>query len=391
MNKKTLAKCLAVISAVIMAGCSSSNTPAETAEDTASAEVTTVSETSAETTAEETTAEETTTEETTTEETTSVETTTEETTAETEAEAPSDMDSEFFDYKLIEDYPASEIPEDMQEKAVKFLKNSDYYAKSQEKIALYECDTDLVKYVDNVEITPLFLNGWQEDFDGDGSEEAFLLVNMPMTYNDSISTERSFLIFSDKNGEMTILDDMTGLYPVVLLDYGEFKHISFGGYGIYGADDHTFLYGVSGGKAKELYGMRGGFVKFGCLLSTYGWQGVGSTMYFDTQKQQYISITGEKVSIEEFRALDTDNITADFLPENDDDIPPSPVRRFGSNYYVLTLGIMDSGTVFVYEDGKLRAADDIALRNNCDGCNGPDDSIENIDLEKALENMKEVQ
>lgn len=385
MNKKALTKCTAFISAVIMTGCSAANTPDETSADTTSAEVTTVSEASSETTSEETTtAEETTISE------TSAETTAEETTIaeETTVEAPSDMSIEFFDYKLIEDYPANEIPEDMQKKAVEFLKNSDYYAKSQENIALYESDTDLAKYVENGGIKPLFLNGWQEDFDKDGSEEAFLLVNMPMTYNDSISTERSFLIFLDKDGEMTILDDMSGLYPVVLLDYGEFKHISFGGYGIYGADDHTFLYGVSGGKAKELYGMRGGFVKFGCFLSTYGWQGTGSTMYFDTEKQQYISITGEPVSLEEFRALDTENITADFFPENEEYIPPVPARRFGNKYYVVIQGIMDSGTVYVYEDGKLSAADGIALRTNSDCYNDSEHSIENIDIDAALENMK---
>ena len=56
MHKRALLKCLAIISAVMMSGCSSSNIPAETVETTLSAEVTTVSET---TTAEETTVSET--------------------------------------------------------------------------------------------------------------------------------------------------------------------------------------------------------------------------------------------------------------------------------------------------------------------------------------------
>lgn len=50
MNRKNLTKCLAMISAVIMTGCSSSEIPAETVETTLSDEVTTVSETYAETT-----------------------------------------------------------------------------------------------------------------------------------------------------------------------------------------------------------------------------------------------------------------------------------------------------------------------------------------------------
>ena len=95
MNKRALTKCIAMISAVIMTGCSSSNTPDEASGDTLSAEVTTVSETTVETTLSETT----TAEETTVSETSAETTVTEETLSESTLDKhfKTDLDINDFD------------------------------------------------------------------------------------------------------------------------------------------------------------------------------------------------------------------------------------------------------------------------------------------------------
>lgn len=383
MNKKTLAKALAVIFAVMITGCSSGNEPVETTAGTTSAEVTaSVSETSAETT-------------TSNETTTSAEiydekTADEEDTADKETydgEALDELSVDFYDYALIEYCRPSHIDWEITSKAEEFLENSEFYSEAMANIAEYEANAELSEYIWDGKIYPNFRDGWQYDFDGDGSEEAFMLVDMP--YKDYTSV-RSFLIFSDKNGNMEILEDLGSLYPVIMLDYGGFKHIGIGGFGSCGAEDHTTLYCVTDSRAKQVYWIRGSFVKFGCFLTTYGWQGSGSTMYFDTEKQQYISISGEDVSLDELRKLDTNNITAEILPENDDNTEQYPISRFGSNYYVATRGIMDSGAVFIYEDGALKQLpDDYGLRISCDS-NDDNNSVRNIDIDAALENMKDV-
>lgn len=236
MNKKTFLSALAVLCAA-MTACTAANDGENNASET---EIVTA-EVSAETTSE------------TTE--TSVETTslstieTSETTALTAAKTtvtenvPEKIsvkaeDMTFTDFAFIEYYKGSKQEDETSEKAIEFLKTTEEYAQSQKYSDFYK--EKYPEYFDeNGVLVPKLHESYTEDYDGDGRDETFLLIDMPYSYDDpntKFSEVYSFLIFIGSNGNAELADYNCGIYTPQLLDYGYNKQLVIGGTGSCGAE-----------------------------------------------------------------------------------------------------------------------------------------------------------
>lgn len=323
-------------------------------------------------------------------ETTTLETTTasetETTAAEEEKYAEVSPDNVFIDYKLIEDYQSTDITSTLGAKAVDFLAESEYYAETEKQLDLFTGEEFKEFFDEGGNIVPKLRAAYPEDYDGDGKTETFILVDMP--FDVGIPVVRSFVIFADSDENMTILSDTCNLYPTELLDYGSFKQIIIGGTGVAGAEDVKLLYGVKDGKAEQLYAIRGSFSKCGCFLSTFGWQGSGDFMYYDTAAEEYRGIAGEEVPLEDIKAMDKDNVLEAFY-EAYDKTGFLGIRLLGGKYYVFTEGVMDFGTVYEYIDGKF------VQTENCEnvrtGWGMTENKVKDIDIDKAFAEMISVE
>lgn len=295
-------------------------------------------------------------------------------------------DNVFIDYEFIEDYQGTTDIGVLAAGAVEFLTESEYYAESTENIGEFTGD-EFKKYFDESgNILPRLQTAYPEDYDGDGSTETFIIVDMP--YMIGVPTERSFLIFADSRGEMTLLSDASGLYEPIMLNYGDFKQITFGGFGTCGADEHNDLYGVVNGKAKELYGMRGSFHKKDCFLSVFGAQGGGAFMYYDTVACEYRAIAGEDIPIEKIKEMDTANSLSEFY-EILDEQGFLYAELIGGRYYVIIQGAMDTGTVYLYENGEFIQTEDCEYVRDSH-YEDVNNVVLDIDITKAIAEMKSV-
>ncbi|MDE5858842.1 MAG: hypothetical protein K2H23_00385 [Oscillospiraceae bacterium] len=289
-------------------------------------------------------------------------------------------DNEFVDFKFIEDYQGTADIGDLADKAVEFLMTTDEYTDAMSKIE--EIDVEFGEpYIKDGKLFPQFETAYPADYDGDGSTETFIMLKMPMRY--SLSLLYRFFIFADSSENMVLLDHTFDIYDTFFLDYGKFKQITFGGEGTAGAEAHCGLYGVENGKAEVLYHDRCSFAKEDCFLSAFGWQGVGDFMYFDTAAQEYRVIDGIDVAIDDIRAMDTEDSLADIL----DDF--WACQLIGGKYYCFITGMMDSGTIYTYGNGRFTLVEDSKVRRSDNLYEMP--KVVDIDIEQAIANMKPVE
>lgn len=306
-----------------------------------------------------------------------------ETTPETSAEItdpPAEMiDTDsvtFYDYKFIENYTGSGDPDEYAEKSVSLLMSTDIYAESMAQFDRIEKEFGEPYLVDG-KIVPQLHSVFPKDYDGDGKTEAFVVWKMPVSpENESYSILRYFLIFEDSAGNLTLLDQVSNLYPTVFLDYGDFKQITFGGAGEYGFQNHNCLFGVKDGTAKNLCAVRGFYHKQDCFLATFGWQNSGSFQFFNAEKGEYIPVASVEVPKETIAEMDTEGI-----------FDVDKMIRFcllGEKYYLAIGGIMDCGTPYTYEDGKFVLSDDLVRVTW-------DENAVVIDYDKAVESMIKIE
>lgn len=375
--------------ALLLASCGTANTaPTETTAETTTEITNPPAETTAETSTEITKSPTETTSKTSAEITESpIETTAEspaETTSETSAEITDppaeviDTDSvTFYDYKFIENYAGSGDPDEYAEKSVSLLMSTDIYAESMAQFDLVEKKFGEPYLVDG-KIVPQLHSVFPEDYDGDGKSEAFVVWKMPVSpENAGKSFLCYFLIFEDSAGNLTLLDQVSNLHNTFFLDYGDFKQITFGGSGEYGAENHIYLFGVKDGAAKNLCAIRGLYYKQDCFLATFGWQASGSFQFFDAEKGEYIPVATVEVPKETIAEMDTEGI-----------FDVDKMIRFcllGEKYYLAIGGIMDlCGTPYTYEDGKFVPSDDLVRVTW-------DENAVVIDYDKAVESMIKVE
>ena len=298
---------------------------------------------------------------------TTTETTTEQVTETTAEEVPQTAedkheyvqvspDNEFIDFEFIEDYQGTTDIGELADKAVEFLMTTEEYADAMSKID--EIDVEFGEpYIKDGKIFPQFETAYPADYDGDGSTETFIMLKMPMRY--SFSLLYRFFIFADSDGNMTLLDHNCDIYDTIFLDYGKFKQITFGGSGSIGAEDITFLYGVVDGEVKTLYLGRVSFSKEACFLSTYGWMSSGEFMYYDTAAQEYRSIIGVQMTVDEIKEMDKDGVLAEYY-ENDE-YGDHIYGLVGGKYYCVNFGRYETEAVYTY-DGKFELAENSNVR-----------------------------
>ena len=108
----------------------------------------------------------------------------------------------------------------------------------------------------------------------------------------------SALVFEDSSGNISFVkavDHRPYEYDckdIIILDYGKFKQIIFGGWGRMGIFDDNTIYGVIDGKNVSLFDGRQFYYKRGCFLYFSGHQDISQLMVFDTTKNDYRVIEG---------------------------------------------------------------------------------------------------
>ena len=332
---------------------------------------------------------------------TTTETTTEQVTETTAEEVPQTAedkheyvqvspDNEFIDFEFIEDYQGTADIGELADKAVEFLKTTEFYESSMKDISEFT-DEELVPYIEDGVIVPKFNTAYPNDYDGDGKTETFIEVDMPHC-GTSIGELWRYYIFADSDGNMSVVhvSPVWLLYSdMKLLDYGRVKQIILGGDGDAGAESENTIYGVQDGKCVRLYGGRCRYYKNDCFLYTTGWQGSGDFMYFDINEGKYFTIGGEDVPLEKIKEMDKDGVLSEFYDwytENNFLI----IRLIGKKYYVFSISPMDiGGTAYIYENGKFIQDEKCSYVRISEVILG--EKGRGIDIEQALANMKPVQ
>ncbi|MCM1382177.1 MAG: hypothetical protein NC192_09575, partial [Muribaculaceae bacterium] len=294
-------------------------------------------------------------------------------------------DNEFIDYEFIENYQGTTDIGELADKAVEYLKTTEEYETAMSHFD--EIDEEYGEpYIKDGKIVPQFNTAYPADYDGDGTTETFIVVDMPFWWH-GYGMTTSFFIFADSGENMTLLDYNCCTYGTVFLDYGKFKQITFGGGGTMGAEDHQFLYGVIDGKVKRLYGGRVSFYKFECFLTTFGWQGSGDFMYYDTAAREYRAIVGKAMTVDEIKAMDKDLTLKEYYDWYDEN--GYVVFVFiGGKYYNAALGPMDTGNIYTYENGKFILSHDRVRRTSSDYNVS---MVADVDVDAAIAEMKPVQ
>lgn len=414
MNKKALTKCTAFISAVIMAGCSAANTPDETSADTTSAEVTTVSEASSETTSEETT----TAEETTISETSAETTVTEETLPGSDLEKHfktdldiSDYDKRFCGFKFDEsviinsedDFYNKGGTADMLAAAENAVRQTDIWKNTEsicktavlnpdgsfnhtvtengetKTVSRFALDSDLVD--ENGYAKIVFENAVIDDFDGDGKQEAFLLLGTPSF--DWLSDREEFAVFVNSSGEAQLLCNGVGAYfePI---RYDGFMHMGIS-FGVNIISSFAKIYAVENDIAVEKHDAFSLGGKSGITMLESAAQAPGCWLVvWDNVDRIYKEVAAEPVSeelakeifdsplVESLRKDESRNedILSDF------DKFAESLTMYGGKY--ITVVPVFSAYCFVYENGVLSEFD-VPILNSCnDGRN-----VERISLADA--------
>lgn len=371
MGKKTFLSALAVLCAA-MTACTAANdgennasemeiVTAEVSEETTSETIETAVETTSLSTVE-------------TSETTAL-TTSE--TAETTEMAVTEKDPEkisvkaedltFTDFAFIEYYKGSKQENETSKKAIEFLKTTEEYAQSQKYSDLYK--ESYPEYFDeNGVLIPKLHESYTEDYDGDGRDETFLLIDIPYSNyintddpSDSFSAVYSFLIFIGNDGNTELLDHNCSLYYTEFIDYGCNKQLVVGGSGSCGAEDHTIIWTVRDGKALCLYAFRGNVHKQDCFISVFAWQSAGGVMIFDPEKVMYIPVDGVPCDKDEIIKMDTDKNIEKFYEDLGE---YSYVSLIGGKYYCVSNGFIDYGTIYTYSDGHFVLEKNSYIRND---------------------------
>ena len=277
-------------------------------------------------------------------------------------------DMTFTDFAFIEYYKGSKQEDETSKKAIEFLKTTEEYAQSQKYSDLYK--ESYPEYFDeNGVLIPKLHESYTEDYDGDGRDETFLLIDMPYSNyintddpSDSFSAVYSFLIFIGNDGNTELLDHNCSLYYTEFIDYGCNKQLVVGGSGSCGAEDHTIIWTVRDGKALCLYAFRGNVYKQDCFISVFAWQSVGGVMIFDPEKVMYIPVDGVPCDKEEIIRMDTDKTIEMLYDEKYSDW--WNVSLIGGKYYCAEMGVMDSGSIYTYSDGHFVLEKNSYIRND---------------------------
>lgn len=270
--------------------------------------------------------------------------------------------NEFIDFDYIADPDPSDIPLDVQKRAVECvleeIRNNEF-SEIFEHTEEFAADETTSGYIVDGAVTPKFYKGWEYDYDGDGTTERYMIVDYPDGQSWTIEYDfkcwvASALVFEDSSGNISFVKAVDhrpyefDCKDIIILDYGKFKQLIFGGWGRMGVMDDNTIYGVEDGKSVSIWSGRQSFSKQGCFLSFSGHQGVSAFMIYDTTEQHYRCIFGYPADINKIKELDHDNVIT--APEVLDDSKYFIYFVVGERYVV---GPGLDYECYKYESGKF--------------------------------------
>ena len=202
------------------------------------------------------------------------------------------------------------------------------------------------------------------DFDGDGAEEAFVVLETILDTPKSCD----YVVFVNYRGWADPeyrWNRLERLYSVDMLDYGADKQLVFNAYGDFGVSTHSPLIGVRNREMFTHYDFRGAYYKSGCFLMTYGWQCSGEFMVYDTDAHRYYTVVGAPVDINELYAMDSTGI----LPPPEDVFIPE-AQIIGSKYYAVGgSSFMGGVSFYTYENGAFSEVDTVGTDDSPNSLN----------------------
>lgn len=202
------------------------------------------------------------------------------------------------------------------------------------------------------------------DFDGDGAEEAFVvletILDTPKSYDYVVFV--NYRGWADPEYQWNRLEH---LYSVDMLDYGADKQLVFNAYGDFGVSTHSPLIGVRNREMFTHYDFRGAYYKSGCFLMTYGWQCSGEFMVYDTDAHRYYTVVGAPVDINELYAMDSTGI----LPPPEDVFIPEAQIIGGKYYAVGGSSFMGGVSFYTYENGAFSEVDTVGTDDSPNSLN----------------------
>lgn len=227
---------------------------------------------------------------------------------------------------------------------------------------------------------PLYKGTITDDFDNDGIDENFVLTAIAKIPDDSEEQrwhEREYLFFVDENGAV-LLDDYFDAKVKAVLDYGCCKQLIVTSSGQSGNDSKSAIWGVKDGKAVKLYGGRLDYSKTDCFLYSEGQNFIGDFAVYDINKGEYLAIQGKKLTAEDIRAMDTENIIS---AEYGDDIVSAVL--IGGKYFII-----NKNGVYTYENGRFERSDKNIRTSDTPGITGdPLNTLADVNYDAAVASM----
>ncbi len=285
----------------------------------------------------------------------------------------------FYDFTLTYDAEPSPIPEELQEKVIRSeMEASTYSIQDFETVAAYDDTKDFVcSDGENKYIKPKFIRGYENDFDGDGKTERFLVVSSPEEAGERyVPVYR--LYFENSEGRRFLVDTADADEGASIIDYGGFKQFIFGADSpIMGVRSHHSIYAVENGNVKTLYEGRVGYEKWGCFVFYGGWMGASGLLIFDTNTREYREVDGFPADMEKLRALDRDHVLELTYPEEE-----------GATYAIIigeryVISPMDQKS-YRYENGSFTDTSDVLMFYYPFYYNGGEFELFDIDIDYAL-------
>lgn len=296
---------------------------------------------------------------------------------------------EFADELVVKNKNA--FSEETMSAALDAVKSSDVYKRTSEKFANaektdeggYEFDVggtrdytplEVAEYFDeNGNILPKFNSGVTADFDGDGSEETFLLFTLPEPYLHGCYFEE--LVFINSGGKASVPEDGEWGADAVLkpIRYNGFIHMGYDS-GINIGTSHGEIYVVENGEAVNKVCMfhlgspyKKAFMKIGCAQAF----GCG-VLFWNDELNAYCEIDVEELTDEQAQVLfDSEAFQSDSELTEKFTFPEQIKDAFYCSGVHSFHTYDDRFIVFLYENGVFTQTDF-------------DDMISPLSFEKAV-------
>ena len=300
----------------------------------------------------------------------------------------------FVDYDFDEKpktITAAEMLGSAYDKALAALKSTEAYTDFFEKFASVEIfgrfTQDPEKYTDeNGAPVPVFKEAITDDFDCNGVQESFVIMAVPVVNNNGGEErwfERDYLFYVGENGA-ELIDDYYNADIRAVLNYGCCKQLIVSSEGWSGVDSKSNIWGISGGKAVELYSGRLVYKKVDCFLYSQGPQSIGDFAVYDIDKREYLAIQGKTLNTEDVLAMDTTEAFNEYREQLKNGWS---ITLLGGKYYLVSDGYFE-GIPFEFENGVFARSDKDVRLSLTPGLTGDAlNTLNDVNYDKAVTSM----